>query len=271
MIIWNGWGILTGVFAVIGVIVGMMVGSVAGALVGGIAGGAVAAVLNHLVAKPSVATDPQTLQQVRLKKPNSLFFIPMTWFTPILAVGGLVIGVVALAAGKRDKELDAKYPGKKVFEQADDMIDSLRGGPSVHGNTPESGKAAEIFQATFSAIHNLSFDGGAKKSLPAKEKFLTYCHRDSGEIVILCHVPSMKSYKDADVKEGLGKIAWEAAAIASQQFPGVAEGTPLIVGLRGFASYEIVLKGSVGSQPTELEDGNVEFYEAFGDEAKTLD
>ena len=268
MIIWSGWGVLTGVFAVIGVVVGGLVGSVAGALVGGIAGGAVAAVLNHLVAKPSVLTDPQTLQQVRVKKSNSLFFIPMTWFTPILAVGGLVIGVAGMAAGKHDKELDAKYPGKKSFEQANEMIDSLKGDPSVHGNTPESEKAAVAFQATLSAIHNLSFAGGSKKSLPAKEKFLTYCHRDSGEIVFLCHVPSMKSYKDPDVKEGLGEIAWQAAAIASKELPDAKDDTPLILGLRGFASYEMVLKGTVGGEPTKMEDGNIAIYEAFAEAAK---
>lgn len=192
MIIWNGWGILTAVFAVIGIVVGGMVGTVAGALAGGVVGGGLAAFLNHIVAKPTVLTDPQTLQQVKLKKGNSLFFIPMTWFTPVLAVGGVAIGLAGMAAGKHDKAMDAKYPGKKVFEQADDSIDSLKGGASVHGNMPEAEKAAEAFQGAFGMIHNMSFDGGGKAH-PAKEKFLTYCHRDSGEIVFLCHVPKISS------------------------------------------------------------------------------
>jgi hypothetical protein len=267
MIIWSGWGILTAVFAVIGMVVGGMVGAVAGSLLGGIVGGGLAAFLNHLVAKPTVLTDPQSLQQVKLKKSNSLFFIPMTWFTPVLVVGGIVIGVAGMATGTHGKEMDAKYPGKKVFEQANERIDSLKGGPSVHGNTPEAEKAAEAFQSAFGMIHNMSFDVGSK-TLPAKEKFLTYCHRDSGEIVFLCHVPKISSYKDAEAKDGLAKIAWQAAIIATKEFPGVAGEMPMIVGLRGFSSYQTVLKGTVGSEPTNLEKGEVAFYVAFAEEAK---
>ncbi len=70
------------------------------------------------------------------------------------------------------------------------------------------------------------------------------------------------------VKEGLGEIAWQAAAIASKELPDAKEDTPLILGLRGFASYEMVLKGTVGGEPTKMEDGNIAIYEAFAEAAK---
>ena len=95
MIIWSGWGILSVVFAVVGIVVGGIAGAAGGALVGGVVGGGAAAVLNHFVAKAlgtgKIMIDPATNQQVMLKKSNSLFFIPMSWFTVIFATAGILI------------------------------------------------------------------------------------------------------------------------------------------------------------------------------------
>jgi hypothetical protein len=63
----------------------------------------------------------------------------------------------------------------------------------------------------------------------------------------------------------LGTIAWRAAAMAAKELPDAAEITPLVVGLRGTSSYEMVFKGTVGSEPTKMNDGNIAIYEAFAD------
>ncbi len=265
MIIWSGWGVLTILFAVIGIVVGGIVGAVAGALAGGIVGGGAAATLNFLVAKAlgggKVMIDPATQQQVLIKKSNSLFFIPMMWFTPILAVGGILIGFAGMASGLNDKEMDKKFPGKAVYEKANDLIGSGRGGVTAQGNTPAAEKAATTFGSTFKAIQSVSFEGGSDKY--ASKAFLTYCHQGKGGVTFICQVPGMRKYKDAEAKKALSEIAWHAANLASKEIPDLDPDSTLTVGLRGLAIYGSIQQGKPGSEgPVESDDMEI-LYEAF--------
>jgi hypothetical protein len=265
MIIWSGWGVLTILFAVVGVVVGGVVGAVGGALVGGVVGGGAAATLNFLVAKAlgggKVMIDPATQQQVLLKKSSSLFFIPMTWFTPILALGGIFFGVVGMMAGQSEKEVDAKFPGKAVFEEANDLIGSGSGGVSAHGNTPAAEKAATTFGSTFKAVQSVSFEGGSDKY--AGKAFLTYCHLGKGGVTFICQVPGMRKYKDAEAKKALSEIAWYAANLAAKEIPDLDPENTLTVGLRGLAIYGSIQQGKPGSEsPVESEDMTI-LYKIF--------
>ena len=264
MIIWSGWGVLTVVFAVIGIVVGSVVGSLTGALVGGMVGGGVAAFLNHVVAKAlgsgKVVIDPATQQQILLKKSNSLFFIPMTWFTPILAVAGVLIGILGTVAGQNDKELDKKYPGKAVFSKADDLINSAKGGVTFHGNTPAAAKAAEGFSSLFKSMQSISFEGDDKY---ASKPFLTYCHQGKGGITFICQVPGMRKYKDAEAKKALSDLAWHAAGITAKDMPGLGPESTLTVGLRGITAYGSILQGKPGAEnPVDSDDKEI-LYRIF--------
>lgn len=264
MIIWSGWGVLTIVFTVIGFVAGGVVGSFAGALVGGVVGGGVAAFLNHIVAKAlgggKVMIDPATGQQVLLKKSNSLFFIPMTWFTPILAVGGILIGIAGTMAGQHDKELDRKYPGKAVFGKADDLIGSTRSGATAHGNNPAAEKAAAGFGSLFKSMQSVSFEGDEKYD---SRHFPTYCHQGKEGVTFVCQVPGMRKYKDAETKKALCEIAWQAASLAAEDMPGFGPESTLTVGLRGLTTYGSILQGKPGSaSPAESEDMEI-LYKIF--------
>lgn len=264
MIIWTGWGVLTILFAVIGMIAGGVIGSLTGALTGGVVGGGLAAFLNHIVAKAlgggKVVIDPATQQQILLKKSNSLFFIPMTWFTPILAVAGVAIGIMGTVAGQHDKEMDKKYPGKAVFEKADGLINSARGGAISHGNNPAAGKAAEGFCSLFKTMQSMSFEGDEKY---ASKDFLTYCHQSKDGVTFICQVPGMRKYKDEDTKKALSQIAWQCANIAAKDLPGFGEESTLTVGLRGISSYGSILQGAPGTEsPTESDDKEI-LYKIF--------
>lgn len=257
MIIWSGWGILTVLFAVVGMVAGGMVSAIAGALAGGAVGGGVAAFLNHLVAKAlgggKVVIDPATQQQILLKKSNSLFFIPMTWFTPIYAVGGILFGIMGMMAGQNEKEMDGKFPGKAVFEQANSLIGTGGGGIAAHGNTPAAEKAAAAFGTTFKAVQSLSFEGGSKRH--ASKAFLTYCHQGKGGVTFICQVPGMREYKDAESKKGLSEIAWHAANLAAKEIPDLDPESTLTVGLRGFSIYGSIQQGKLGTEnPPESDD-----------------
>ena len=265
MIIWSGWGVLSIVFAVIGIVVGGIVGSVAGAMGGGVVGGAVAAVLNHFVAKAlgtgKIMIDPATNQQVMLKKSNSLFFIPMTWFTGIFLIGGILIGIMGTISDKADKAEDGLFPGKAVFKEANDLIDSHRSGTPVHGNTPEAEKAAQAFSTMFKEFQSVSFEGGADKY--AEREFLTYCRQDTSGITFLCQVPGMRKYKGDEAKSALADIAWITASKVAKDMPGATEDTMLTVGLRGIAIYDSIRQGKIGSEnPVEDNDKKL-LYKIF--------
>lgn len=267
MIIWKGWGILTALFAVIGAVAGAFIGSAAGALTGGIVGGAIAAVLNYFVAKAvtssTVVIDPATGQQIILKKSSSLFFIPMQWFTPIFVVGGLFIGFTAMQAEKYDKQADKDFPGKAVFEKANDLIDSGKGSVISHGNTPGAEKAAATFSSSIKQLQSMSFEMEGNSDKYSGKDFLTYCHEGKEGITFICQVPGMKSYKDAEAKKAIADIAWICANSAVKDMPGVDANTKLAVGLRGFVIYDSIQQGIVSSKNPSLGKEKKVLWELF--------
>lgn len=267
MIIWKGWGILTVLFAVIGLVAGSVIGSIAGALIGGIVGGAVAAVLNHLVAKAVTSTtvviDPVTQQQILLKKSSSFFFIPMQWFSPIFLVGGIFIGFTAMQTNKNDKQADKDFPGKAVFEKADDLIDSNRGGVASYGNTPNAEKAAASFSASIKKLQSMSFEMEGSTDKYSSKDFLTYCHEGKDGITFMCHVPGMRKYKDAEAKKAIADIGWVCASTAVEGMPNVSANTNLVVGLRGLAIYDSIQEGKVGSENPSLGKDQKVFWKIF--------
>lgn len=264
MVIWSGWGFLIIVFFVIGSVAGGMFSSYTGLGFGGVIGGVIAAFLNYLVVKASgpgrALIDPATGQPVLLKKNNSLFFIPMRFFTPLFLVGGIVIGVGGMIVQKNESLLSQTYPGKSVFDTIDKTIDSTKSSTSK-GNNPNAIKAAEQFEMLFKTAQKLSFYGGAEKY--ETRRFPTYCHQNKDGVVIICQVPGFRKYKDAEVKEALHEIAWDTAKIAVKEMPGITEESLLIVGLRGLVIYDSVKQGKVGDEQGVGDDDQIPLYEAF--------
>jgi hypothetical protein len=102
MIIWTGWGVLVAVIAVVGMIVA-----------GGLSdifqtdkdwpfaiGAIVSAAINYFVAekledKGRLVVDPESGEQILLKKSHSFFFIPMKYWT--YAFAALALGIIFLS------------------------------------------------------------------------------------------------------------------------------------------------------------------------------
>ena len=92
MIIWKGYGLLAVLFAILGLIIGGLIGAAfetdrvwpitVGLLL--------AAAANHFTAKKldsqaKIVIDPETGQQILLKRGDSLFFIPLKYWTYVIA------------------------------------------------------------------------------------------------------------------------------------------------------------------------------------------
>lgn len=269
MIIWNGLGILVPLIAILGTVIGAFISPAIGqpgASVG--IGLLIAALLNWIIWKkiypkqPKVLVDPATGQQVVIKPKHSLFFIPAKAWTWIL----LVLAVPMISAGRaNDKEQaeNAKKPGYKEFTAANDLIDSSRNGIS-HGNTEAAKQAASSFSTGMKLMTETFFTGGSDKNLMTGGDFLTYCHDGSESIVILCHVPSLRSYKTEDTKKALNDIAWASAReIASELDPEKKK--TLLIGLRGMALYGSIQQGKFSDENSQLlsESDKSVFYPAF--------
>ena len=111
MIIWSGWGVLTAVLALIGAVAGDQAlqpliaplspalpansGIAIGLLLAALANGLIASRLNG---PGRELIDAQTGQRVVLRRRNSLFFIPMRYWTAVL----LVLAVGSLFLPKTD-------------------------------------------------------------------------------------------------------------------------------------------------------------------------
>lgn len=270
MIIWKGLGILVPVFAILGSIAGSVAGSLLGhpGLGAGLGLGA-AAIGNWFIwkainAQPGkVLVDPQTGQQVMLKSTHSLFFIPAGFWTwPMLLFA--VFLTLGAAGAKKSQERDEKTPGYKEFEAAHALIGSGSKG-QIHGNTEAAKSAAREFSSLLKSMASMAFTGGSKKNLMTGGEFLTYCQNGADMIVILCHVPSLRSYKTQEAKDALAELAWAAGTAAAKELdPGHKK--TLIVGLRGIASYGSIQKGATteDAKPAALDASQRSvFYPAF--------
>lgn len=271
MIIWSGLGILIPIVAILGIITGtVMTGILGHPAIGPGLGIGLAALGNWGLWKlvypkqPKILIDPQTGQQVVMKPSHSLFFIPArawTWILAILAAPVMLMGAV----GERESAKEAAKPGYKEFTAANDLIDSSSKGP-CHGNTEAAKTAAAGFSSVMKGMTETLFTGGSKKNLMTGGEFLTYCQDGKDTIVILCHVPSLRSYKSEEAKSALSDMAWGAGKAAANRLDPEHKKT-LMVGLRGISSFGSIQKGATtdSAEPetlTDLHDKSV-FYPAF--------
>lgn len=269
MIIWNGLGILVPLIAIFGTVLGTIVGAAIGQPGAGVGIGLLlAALMNWGIWKliypkqPKILVDPATGQQVIIKPKHSLFFIPAKAWTWIL----LVLAVPMISAGKasdREDAANAKKPGYKEFTAANDLIDSNNKG-LCHGNTDAAKETASSFASGMKMMTETFFTGGSDKNAMTGGDFLTYCHDGQDSIVILCHVPSLRSYKSDETKKALNDIAWVSACEMAAKLDPEKKKT-LYVGLRGITLYGSIQKGKLTDKNSQLlgkSDKSV-FYPAF--------
>jgi hypothetical protein len=98
MIIWKGYGLLVAVYAIVGFVSGVLFSNAIGtdhtwpvALSLSLAAAANYFTAKKFESKSKILIDPETGQQVILENDNSLFFIPMKYWTYIIAGFALLL------------------------------------------------------------------------------------------------------------------------------------------------------------------------------------
>lgn len=270
MIIWSGWGILIILVGIFGLLFGGLLGGAMGAPGAGLGIGFLLAALANFglwkmiyPKEPRVLIDPATGQHVIQQPNHRLFFIPArawTWIFLVLAIPMMFAGIAA------DKESAAEEatPGHQEFTTANNLIDSKSSGLS-HGNSPAAQQSAAVFCENIKTVCEAAFSGGSNRNLMTGGNFLTYCQEGSDTLVFLCHVPELRNYKADDSKDALAEIAWTVASGCAEKLDPEKK-KKLIVGLRGVASYGIVLEGQTGGalpDRSSMPDKATVFYPAF--------
>lgn len=166
----------------------------------------------------------------------------------VVWVGLFVFGLIK--AGVEDRK---EYPGKTEFEAANKLINVSSNGVA-HGNTPEAKAAAAQFASSMKSMQSIAFTGSAGRMMATGGEFLTYIHQDEKGMVVLCHVPGLRKYKDKETRDALATIAWTCAQGVAKSLPGLTGEKSLIVGLRGFASYGPIWEGTVRGEATTQTD-----------------
>ncbi|MGD7651655.1 MAG: hypothetical protein ACQCXQ_00475 [Verrucomicrobiales bacterium] len=270
MIIWAGMGILVPLITIVGIVIGVLLGSAVGCTeIGPGIGLVIGAFLNWLLwqkvysKKPKVLIDPETGQQVLLAPKHSLFFIPVRAWTWIIAILSLPMIAGGLIAAKESARI-SRIPGFTGFEAANKRVASSGSGVTF-GNSVKANQAAKLFSDTMKTSTKAMFTGGSEANLLTGGDFLTFCQDGGDTIVMLCHVPSLRSYNSAETRNALTNIAWAAAAEAVKPLDPEGEKS-LMVGLRGIGSYQIILRRDAGAEAPEIDTDAADeavFYPAF--------
>ena len=160
---------------------------------------------------------------------------------------GILLVIGFLASDRKD------YPGKSEFEVVDSLITTSADGVA-HGDSAETRTAAEGFAKSMKTLQSTLFTGGSGRSFATGGEFLTYLKHTTNAVVILCHVPELRNYKDEKTRSVLARIAWSSGQAAAKRLSGVQDSDTLIIGLRGFASYGPIWEGTVAGEATKKTD-----------------
>jgi hypothetical protein len=271
MIIWGGFGFLVGVVAFAGLLVGMLIANVLGFPEMGICLGLMFAAMGNwglwkliYPKNPRVLWDPANGEYVTLKPRHSLFFIPArfwTWIFLFLAIPATIMGVL----GEYANAQDMKLPGSLPFKSADALLSKEANGPH-HGNSVESDAAAAQFSTALKGILDLAFTVGENQSRGAGEDCQTFCQDSPDTIVFLCRIADLNKFKSYKSREALIKMAW-AMAKGNLEKLDPEKKKALVVGLRDYGPYDIVLQGRanevVPPVPSQEQRVNRVFFPAF--------
>ena len=151
---------------------------------------------------------------------------------------GVILGIGYFASDRKD------YPGKSEFEEVNALITTGSDGVA-HGDSEEAKSAAAVFANSMKSMQATLFSGGSGRSFATGGEFLTYIKRTPNAVVVLCHVPELRNYKEEETRDALAQIAWSSAKSATKKISGVQPTDTLIVGLRGFGSFGPIWEGPV--------------------------
>jgi hypothetical protein len=191
----------------------------------------------------------------RRQKPAPAGLLMKSFRTALIAVPVILISLILLPAGLFTGSSLSKP--HSAFDAANEQI-SVHHDRVAFGNSDKAIAVADKISRSMKTMREVAFAGGKKNGLSMSgHEFLSYCELRDGQCIVMVHVPELRRFTSG-AKDSLAKLAWLMTQAALTSEKAGTPGMKVLVGLRGIALYDRVMKGDYVSDATTKENGLVE-------------
>ncbi|HEY0548120.1 MAG TPA: hypothetical protein VGF13_00880 [Verrucomicrobiae bacterium] len=190
----------------------------------------------------------------RRQKPAPVGGLMKTFRVALMAAPVLLIGLILLllmggvAAGSGSSRT------RSAFEMANEQISTYHN-QVAFGNSDKAVAVAGEVSRALKVMREAAFEGGKKNGVSmSRHEFLTYCELRDGQCIVMAHVPELRRF-NADAKDALARLAWGTTQSALRRQNAGTPDMKVLVGLRGIALYERVMKGDYVADAAAKGDG----------------
>jgi hypothetical protein len=201
----------------------------------------------------------------RRQKPAPAGLLMKSFRAALIAVPVILIALIVLPLGV-GLTAGSSRPDS-AFDAANEQISSHHDRVAF-GNSDKAIAVADRISRSLKTMREVAFQGGKKNGLSMSgHEFLSYCDLRDGQCIVMVHVPELRRYT-SDAKDSLGKLAWFVTQGALRSEQAGTPGMKVLVGLRGIALYDRVMKGDYLSDAEKKENG---LFETVKDGRKELE
>ena len=178
----------------------------------------------------------------RRQKPAPAGLLMKSFRATLIGAPIILIALIAVLASVGLTTGSSSSKPRSAFDAANEQI-SVHHDRVAFGNSDKAIAVADRVSRSMKTMRQVAFEGGEKNGLSMSgNEFLSYCELRDGQCIVIMHVPELRRYTSG-AKDSLGNLAWlmTQTALRSEQ-----AGTPdmkVLVGLRGIALYDRVMKG----------------------------
>lgn len=203
----------------------------------------------------------------RRQKPAPAGLLMKSFRVALIAVPVILIALIMLPVGVGLATGGSSSKPNSPFDAANEQI-SVHHDRVAFGNSDKAIAVAGRISRSLKTMREVAFQGGKKNGLSISgHEFLSYCELRDGQCIVMVHVPELRRYT-ADAKDSLGKLAWFMTQAALRSEQAGTPGMKVLVGLRGIALYDRVMKGDYVSDAEKKENG---LFETVKDGRKELE
>ena len=162
----------------------------------------------------------------------------------------LLVALVKYQEGATLKVTKLDEAETAIFEQA--------GGETGFGNNEDAVALARAAAAEMARFCEESIGEKPFGISIMGDNHVAFCHRGKNSLAFLVFVPNLRKYS-AEAKEKMLNHAWTAAGGAARQI-GLKEGAEMAIALRGGLTYDGIIIGELGSEPTRTDESGLRKY-----------
>lgn len=191
----------------------------------------------------------------RRQKPAPASLLMKSFRAALIALPVMLIALIAMPVGLATSARSSTP--RSVFDAANQQI-SVHHDRVAFGNSDKAIAVAGKISRSMKTVREAAFEGGKKNGLSMSgHEFLSYCELRDGLCIVMVHVPELRRFT-SDAKDSLAKLAWMMTQSALRSEQAGTPGMKVLVGLRGIALYDRVMKGEYVADTETKDNGPAE-------------